>query len=175
MPLKHKCQPLQLFFLGMLGCMLCISSGHARLQNNKSKPSGLPVRVELCEVLRNSEFYEGKQIAVRATFRLGRKERQLFCMACIDEGRVWMREILPSGGEIAPGLKKFNDLIQENYKGITLNGTFTGTFRGPGVYGLLGAFTYQIDVQEVREIEVIYSAGPDPQDLPKEIQKKACQ
>jgi hypothetical protein len=25
------------------------------------------------------------------------------------------------------------------------------------------------------EIEVIYSAGPDPEDLPKEIQKKACQ
>jgi hypothetical protein len=24
------------------------------------------------------------------------------------------------------------------------------------------------------EIEVIYSAGPDPEDLPKEIQKKAC-
>jgi hypothetical protein len=174
MPLKHKCQPLQLF-LGTLGCILCISSGHARLQNNKSKPSGPPVRVELCDVLRHSEFYEGKQITVRATFRLGRKERQLFCMACIDEGRVWMREILPSGGEIAPGLKKLNDLIQENDKGITVNGTFTGTFRGPGVYGLLGAFTYQIDVQEVREIEVIYSAGPDPEDLPKEIRKKTCQ
>ena len=162
-------------FLGMLGCMLFISSGHARLQNNKTKPSGPPVRVELCKVLRNSEFYEGKQITVRATFRLGRKERQLFCMACIDEGRVWMREILPSGGEIAPSLKKLNDLIQENNKGITLNGIFTGTFRGPGVYGLLGAFTYQIDVLEVREIEVIYNTGPDPQDLPKEIQKKVCQ
>jgi hypothetical protein len=161
-------------FLGMLGCVLFISSGHARLQNNKSKPSSSPARVELCEVLRHSEFYEGKQITVRAAFRAGRKERQLFCMACID-GRVWMREILPSGGEIAPGLKKLNDLIQENDKGITLNGIFTGTFRGPGVYGRLGAFTYQIDVQEVREIEVIYSAGPDPEDMPKEIQKKACQ
>jgi hypothetical protein len=96
-------------------------------------------------------------------------------MACIDEGSVWMREILPSGGEIAPGLKKLNDLILENDKGITVNGVFTGTFRGPGVYGRLGAFTYQIDVQEVSEIEVIYSAGPDPEDLPKEIQKRACQ
>lgn len=173
MPLKYKCQTLHLMFL--LGCILFISSGHARLQNNKSKPSELPARVELCEVLRNSEFYEGKQITVRATFRLGRKERQLFCMACIDNGRVWMREILPSGGEIAPGLKKLNDLMQENEKGMIVNGIFTGTFRGPGVYGLLGAFTYQLDVQEVRQIEVIYSGGPDPHDLPKEIQKKACQ
>ena len=174
MPLKHKCQTQQLMFLGMLGCMLFISSGHASPQNNTSKPSAPPPRVELCEVLRHSEFYEGKQITVRATFRVGRKERQLFCMACMD-GRVWMREILPSGGEIAPGLKKLNDLILENENGMIVNGIFTGKFRGPGVYGFLGSFTYQIDVQEVRQIEVIYSSGPEPQDLPKEIQKKACQ
>ena len=159
----------------MLECILFILSGHARPQNNKSKPSAPPAQVELCEVLRNSEFYEGKQITVKATFRLGRKERQLFCMGCIDGGRVWMREILPSGGEIAPGLKKLNDLMQENEKGMIVNGIFTGTFRGPGVYGLLGAFTYQLNVQEVRQIEVIYSGGPDPEDLPKDIQKKACQ
>lgn len=174
MPLKHKCQTLYLMFLSMLGCILFISSGQARLQNNKSKPSAPPARVELCEVLRHSEFYEGKQITVRAAFRLGRKERQLFCMACMD-GRVWMREILPSGGEIAPSLKKLNDLMQENEKGMIANGIFTGTFRGPGVYGFLGSFTYQIDVREVRQIEVIYSGGPEPQDLPKEIQKRACQ
>ncbi len=85
-----------------------------------------------------------------------------------------MREVLPSGGEIAPGLKKLNDLILENDKGITLNGIFTGTFRGPGVYGLLGAFTYQIDVQEVSEIEVVSATGIDPEDLSKEMQKKVC-
>jgi hypothetical protein len=174
MLLRQKCEIPLLMFLGTLACTLLISSVNARFQDNKRKPSP-PARVELCEVLRNSEFYEGKQITVRATFRLGRKQSQLFCMACIDEGSVWMREILPSGGEIAPGLKKLNDLILENDKGITVNGVFTGTFRGPGVYGRLGAFTYQIDVQEVSEIEVIYSAGPDPEDLPKEIQKRACQ
>lgn len=85
-----------------------------------------------------------------------------------------MREILPSGGEIAPGLKKLNDLIQENEKGIMVNGVFTGTFRGPGVYGRLGAFTYQIDVQEVSEIELVSATGIDPEDLSREMQKKVC-
>lgn len=174
MLVKRKRQTALLTFLGMLACMLLFSSGNATFQKNRNTLSGPPLRVNLCEVLRNSEFYEGKPITVRATFRLGRKQSQLFCMACMDEGRVWMREILPSGGEIAPGLKKLNDLIQENEKGITVNGVFTGTFRGPGVYGRLGAFTYQIEVQEVREIEVIYNAGPDPEDLPKEIKEKAC-
>lgn len=154
--------------------MLFITRASAGFQNNKSKPSSPPAQVELCEVLRNSEFYEGKPITVRATFRLGRKQSQLFCMACIDAGRVWMREILPSGGEIAPGLKKLNDLIQENEKGIMVNGVFTGTFRGPGVYGRLGAFTYQIDVQEVSEIELVSATGIDPEDLSREMQKKVC-
>jgi hypothetical protein len=172
---KQKCQTFLPIFLGMLACLLLVAKVDARFQTNQGKPGNLPPRVELCHVLRNSEFYDGKPITVKASFRLGRKQSHLFCMACIDEGWVWMREILPSGGEIAPGLKKLNDLIQENQNGLTVNGIFTGTFRGPSQYGRLGAYTYQIDVQEVREIELIYNAGPDPEDLPKEIQRKACQ
>ena len=160
-------------FLGTLACMLPISSVNAGFQNNKSKP-GQALRVELCEVLRDSEFYNGKQVTLRATFRLGRKQSQLYCMACMAGGRVWMREILPSSGEVAPGLKKLNDLILENEEGITVNGIFTGTFRGAGQYGRLGAFTYQIDVQEVSEIEFVSATGIDPEDLSREMQKKVC-
>ena len=85
-----------------------------------------------------------------------------------------MRELLPARGEVAPGLKKLNDLILENEKGITVNGIFTGTFRGAGQYGQLGAFTYQIDVQEVSEIEFVSATAIDPEDLSKEMQKKVC-
>src|SRR6185312_16489199 len=124
---RQKCPIPLLIFLGTLACMLPISSVHAGFQSNKSKPGLAPQ--ELCEVLRDSEFYNGKQVTVRATFRLGKKQSQLYCMACIDGGRVWMRELLPARGEVAPGLKKLNDLILENEKGITVNGIFTGTFR----------------------------------------------
>jgi len=172
MLLRQKCPVPLLIFLGTLACMLPISSVHAGLQDNKSKPGQVPQ--ELCEVLRDSEFYNGKQVTVRATFRLGKKQSQLYCMACIDGGRVWMRELLPARGEVAPGLKKLNDLILENEKGITVNGIFTGTFRGAGQYGRLGAFTYQIDVQEVSEIELVYTTGIDPEDLSKEMMKKVC-
>jgi hypothetical protein len=172
MLLRQKCPIPLLMFLGTLAFMLPISSVHAGLQDNKSKPGQAPQ--ELCEVLGDSEFYNGKQVTVRATFRLGRKQSQLYCMACIDGGRVWMRELLPARGEVAPGLKKLNDLILENEKGITVNGIFTGTFRGAGQYGRLGAFTYQIDVQEVSEIEFVSATGIDPEDLSKEMMKKVC-
>lgn len=170
---RQKRQVPLLIFLGTLACMLPISSVHAGVQGNKSKPDRLP-RMELCEVLRDSEFYNGKQVTVRATFRLGKKQSQLYCMACMEGGRVWMREVLPSSGEVAPGLRKLNDLILENETGITVNGIFTGTFRGAGQYGRLGAYTYQIDVQEVSEIEMVFATGIDPEDLSREMQKKVC-
>ncbi|HEY2169970.1 MAG TPA: hypothetical protein VGJ30_10130 [Candidatus Angelobacter sp.] len=173
MLLRQKCLVPLLMLLGTLACTLPISGVNAGFQDNKRKPDRLP-HVELCEVLRNSEFYDRKQVTVRATFRLGRKQSQLYCMACMAGGRVWMREILPSSGEVAPGLKKLNDLILENETGITVNGIFTGTFRGPGQYGQLGAFTYQIDVQEVSEIELVSAIGTEPEDLSREMQKKVC-
>ena len=170
---RQKRQVTLLMFLGTLACMLPISSVSAGLQNNKSKPDRL-TRMELCAVLRDSEFYNGKQVTVRATFRLWKKQSQLYCMACMEGGRVWMRELLPARGEVAPGLRKLNDLILENETGITVNGIFTGTFRGAGQYGRLGAFTYQIDVQEVSEIELVSASGIDPEDLPTAMKKKVC-
>ena len=169
MLLKRACQTVLPALLGAL----VAASVNPTFQANKSK-GGLPPTMALCEALRNSEFYDGKQITVRATYRLGRKQSQLFCMACIEQGRVWMRELLPASGEVSPGLKRLNDLILENEKGLTVNGIFTGTFRGPGQYGRLGAFTYQIDVQEVSEIEFVYPIGMDPEDLSAEMKKKVC-
>jgi hypothetical protein len=175
MPLTQRCQTSLPKFLSTLACVLFISSGHARFQPNQVKPNTSPPRVELCYVLRNSEFYDGKHVTLRATFRIGRKQSQLYCMACIDGGRVWMRELLPAGGEVSAGIKELNDLIQENGKGVTVNGVFTGLFRGPGQYGRLGAFTYQLEVQEVREIELVFPTGPEPEDLSAEMKKKVCQ
>ncbi len=175
MVLKHKSQNVPLKIAGTLVCVLFISSANPGFQPNQAKPSQPPLRAELCAVLRSSEFYDGKQITVKATYRKGPNSSQLYCIACIDRGDVWMREVLPRHGEGSEGIRELNDLLNERKSGLTVNGVFTGTFRGPGVYGFLGASTYQIEVREVRDMEVLYNSGADPEDLPKEIQKKACQ
>jgi hypothetical protein len=139
-----------------------------------SKPSQPPQVMHLCDVLKETNQYDGKQITVRATYRSGVETSQLFCLACIDRGRVWMRELLPRDGEISPGVKKLNELLHEAGPAITVNGIFTGIFRGPGQHGYLGAFTYQIDLQEVRDVELIYRSPAEPERLPEEIKKKIC-
>src|SRR5215467_12265041 len=118
--------------------------------------------MHLCDVLKETHQYDGKQITVKATFRSGIATSQLYCLACIDRGSVWMRELLPRDGEISPGVRKLNELLHEAGPGITVNGVFTGIFRGPGQYGYLGASTYQIDLQEVRDLELIYSGPASP-------------
>jgi hypothetical protein len=139
-----------------------------------SKPGESPPIMHLCDVLKESQQYDGKQITVRATYRSGVEISQLYCLACIDRGRVWMRELLPRNGEISPGVKNLNELLHEAGPAITVNGTFTGIFRGPGQHGYLGASTYQIDVQEVRNVELIYRGPAEPERLPDEIKKKIC-
>jgi hypothetical protein len=139
-----------------------------------SKQSQPPPVMHLCDVLKETQQYDGKQITVRATYRSGVETSQLFCLACIDRGRVWMRELLPRDGEISSGVKKLNELVYEARPGITVNGIFTGIFRGPGQYGYLGASTYQIEVQEVRDVELIYHGPAEPERLPEEIKKKMC-
>jgi hypothetical protein len=139
-----------------------------------SKQSQSPPVMHLCDVLKETQQYDGKQITVRATYRSGIETSQLYCLACIDRGRVWMRELLPRDGAISPGVKKLNELLHEAGPGITVNGIFTGIFRGPGQYGYLGASTYQIDVQEIRDVELVYRGPAEPERLPEEIKKKVC-
>jgi hypothetical protein len=172
--LKHKSRNVLVKVVGALACVLFISSANAGFQPDQARLYKPAPSVELCYVLRNSEFYDGKQITVRATFRKSRTSSQLYCMACIDWGDVWMREVLPKPGEGSEGIRELNDLLNEQKTGLTVNGVFTGIFRGPGVYGYLGASTYQIEVREVRDMEVLFRAGTEPKYLPAEMKKKVC-
>ncbi len=173
--LNHKSRTVLLKAVAMFACVLFIPSANAGFQPDQAKLYKPAPSVELCYVLRNSEFYDGKQITVNATFRKSRTGSQLYCMACINWGDVWMREVLPKPGEGSEGIRELNDLLNEQKSGITVNGLFTGVFRGAGVYGFLGASTYQIEVREVRNMQVVYNSGAEPEKLPAEIKKKTCQ
>jgi len=154
--------------------LLLVGAMAAAVSLPASKPGESPPVMHLCDVLKESQQYDGKQVTVRATYRSGVEISQLYCLACIERGRVWMRELLPRNGEISPGVKNLNELLHEAGPAITVNGTFTGIFRGPGQHGYLGASTYQIDVQEVRNVELVYRGPAEPERLPEEIKKKIC-
>ena len=154
--------------------LLLVGAMTAAVSLLASNPGQPPPVMHLCDVLKETNQYDGKQITVRATYRSGMATSQLYCLACIDPGRVWMRELLPRDGEIAPGVRKLNELLHEAGPAVTVNGIFTGIFRGPGQHGYLGASTYQIDVQEVRNVELIYRGPAEPERLPEEIKKKIC-
>lgn len=172
--LKRKGQTVLRNVVAALACGLFIPGANAGLQPDQAKLYKPAPSVELCYVLRNSEFYDGKQITVRATLRKNQTSSQLYCMACIDWGDVWMREVLPKPGQGSEGIRELNDLLNQRKSGLTVNAVFTGVFRGPSTYGFLGAYTYQIEVREVRDMEVLFHTGTEPKYLSAEMKKKVC-
>jgi len=171
---KHKSQTVLLKIVAALACLLFFPGANAGFQADQSRLYKPAPSVELCYVLRNSEFYDGKQITIKATYRKTPNSSQLYCMACADWGDVWMREVLPKPGEGSQGIRELNDLLNARKSGITVNGVFTGVFRGPSTYGFLGAYTYQIEVREVRDVEVLFRTGTEPRYLSPDMKKKVC-
>jgi len=47
-------------------------------------------QVSFCDLLRNPDTYDGKEVTVRATYRYGFERQQLYCLECIDKGRAWL-------------------------------------------------------------------------------------
>jgi hypothetical protein len=49
-----------------------------------------------CDLIKNPQLYSGKEVTVRATYKYGFEWQYLYCLGCIDDGKVWL--------EIADGL-----------------------------------------------------------------------
>ena len=126
--------------------------------------------LHLCDVLQKPEQYNGKQITVKATYRVGFENSQMYCMACLSEGYVWM-DTAQVHGDVSSSVKKLYRLEKE---GGTLNGIFTGTFYGPGFYGHMGTGKYEIKVEKIRELKLIGHTWVIPEVLPKKIRQKVC-
>jgi hypothetical protein len=140
---------------------------------SRHAPDDSQAAIHLCDVLRQPEKYDGKQVTVRATYRSWFENSQLYCLACLDRGSLWLRA-LATDGEAVPGVRKLLKLARKGQMGVTINGTFTGTFHGPGRYGHLGISDYEIEVEEARELKLVQRTGVVPERLPEDVKKKVC-
>src|SRR5258708_16468827 len=53
--------------------------------------SALPEpQVTFCELVRNPELYNGKEVTVRATYKYGFEWQMLYCLDCLDKGKAWL-------------------------------------------------------------------------------------
>ena len=120
------------------------------------------------DVVQRAKEFDGKRISVRATYRYGFENSELYCLPSSEMARVWLR--------YAPDLPKATQDIKKRFpKGAgTVNGIFTGIFRGTrGAYGD-GGYDYQLEVENIGNVEVISKSGAGPDRLQPGERSKVC-
>jgi hypothetical protein len=125
--------------------------------------------VSYCELVRYPKEYDGKIVAVRATYRYGFEWQELLCIKCRDQRKTWLEfEAEPASG-VRRALGK-----APRHQG-TLNATFYGTFRGTkGPYGD-GGYVFRFDVKFIKGVEIVSKDGWAPEHLSASEQQKLCQ
>jgi hypothetical protein len=124
--------------------------------------------VSYCELVRHPKEYDGKNVAVRASYRYGFEWQEMFCIKCRDQGKTWLEFEAETASAVRRALGK-----APRHQG-TLNATFYGTFRGAkGPYGD-GGYVFRFDVKSVKAVEIVSKDGWAPERLSASEQQKLC-
>ena len=143
----------------VLGAGWLVACAHA----SRPAASTRYVSRSLCGVLSSAPLPD-QEVVVRGTYRYGFEWQDLYCVACLDKGRVWVEFAVPFPATAA--LPK---------GGGTVNATLRGRLRSGGKYGHLNGYDYELNVTEVLEAVVISKSASVFQHLPADAQSKVCQ
>ena len=124
------------------------------------------IPVPYCELMGHPMEYDGKRIAVRASYMLGFENQVMFSMKCSE---------LTSLAFMPETLKAERVFYKARHQG-TYNATFYGMFHKENsikVTGIQGP--HQFDVCYMDNIEVISKSDGDPHLLSEKAQQKLCQ
>ena len=127
---------------------------------NQDNTKNIPI-VTYCDLVRNSEKYDGKEVTVYATYKYGIEIQELLCLECGEAGQIWLDE------------DNLDERVRKKipkYAGI-INGVFTGIFQSSkGPFGH-GGYRFKLAVKAVKNIQVIYKGLPPPS---LDLRRKMC-
>src|SRR5260370_21271812 len=52
--------------------------------------AGSDATITFCDLVRNPEKFNGKEVTIRATYHYVFEWQQLYCLACLDKCRAWL-------------------------------------------------------------------------------------
>ncbi len=121
--------------------------------------------VEYCDLIKNPEIFDGKEVTVRATYRYGFEWSEIFCIECRDFGKTWL--------EIGYITKKSERVLKKLPKDDgTVNAVFTGTFESSkGPFGD-GGYRFRFLLKSISDVDLVTKSGADPEQLPDKERKK---
>jgi hypothetical protein len=106
-------------------------------------------QVTFCELVRNPELYNGKEVTVRATYKYGFEWQMLYCLDCLDKGKAWLE--IPS--ELDDASRK---ALKRAPKGAgTINLTVEGIFMSGSTYGHQNMYHYKFVARKISDVAVV--------------------
>jgi hypothetical protein len=127
--------------------------------------------VNFCDLIRNSNTYDKKEVRIKALFRVGYEWEEIYCLDCYDaDHRTWI---------------KFDEDVESCTKREIIKligareGTFSivavGEFQSSGSrYGHMGAYRYQFVVKCIEKATKLFKDGRSPNLLPKSAFRDIC-
>ena len=118
-----------------------------------------PERVSFCDLIEDPGKFDGRAVTLSASYRYGFEWQELFCFSCRGSARVWLNPGDEPSKLLARELRRL-----PKHQG-TINGTFTGVFRGgASAYGD-GGHRYQPDLSALGGINIVSKSGAVPEAL----------
>lgn len=125
-----------------------------------------PERVRFCDLLKDPGKFDGRAVTLKASYRYGFEWQELFCVSCKGAVRVWLNLGEEPSKALARELRRL-----PKHQG-TVNGIFTGVFRGKAsAYGN-GGYRYQLDLSALTGVDVVSKSGAVPEVLPAADRKR---
>ena len=121
-----------------------------------------------CDLIRSPAKYSGKEVTIRATYRYGFEWSELYCLDCLDQGKVWLDMPVALQDTSARSLKKM-----PKYAGI-VNLTVQGVFVSGGTFGHPNGYRYKIEPYKINDV-VVLQKGAKSLEEEKGVEKRwAC-
>ena len=121
-----------------------------------------------CDLLRNPDQYNGKEVTVRVTWRYGFEWSQLYCLDCSDKGRAWLDTSYDLDNASIKALRR-------TPKGAGIvNLTVEGVFMSGGHFGHLNGYPYQLVAHKVSHVAIVLRGMKGPAEEKEAETRWAC-
>jgi hypothetical protein len=125
-------------------------------------------RVTFCDLVRNPEEFNGKEVTIRATHRYGFEWEELYCLDCLEKGKAWLEIPVDIDNSSQQALKR-----APKGAGI-INLTVTGTFMSGSTYGHSNGYRHKFVAKRISDVSVILKGMKSPEEEKEAEKHWAC-
>jgi hypothetical protein len=132
-----------------------------------SGPGSPSTPVTFCDLLLTPDKYDRNHVTVRATWKYGFEWSRLYCLDCADKIKVWLE--IPEDIDDSSG-----KALKRALSAGIVNVTVEGVFRGPGSFGHMSGYQYELIAEKVSNVAVVLKGLKGPDETTKAEKQWAC-